>query len=87
MKAFEFESRLVFFVDGLDFDLLGVGDESPHHHPGAVAKGMHAEQLMRAAVQNVDQTLQFTLIQNHAHGNLPHVGQVQSAKLPESLDC
>jgi hypothetical protein len=36
--------RFVFFVDGLDFNPVGVGQERANDEPGLVTERLHAQQ-------------------------------------------
>ncbi len=66
----EREGGVVFLVDGLDLDAGRPGRESAHNKPGAVAEGMHAQQLMRRAVSSFDQTAKLFMGQDHRASKL-----------------
>ena len=47
MNALQFELRLVFFVNGLDFNFGGVGQKRADDETRTVAERVHAEQGVR----------------------------------------
>ncbi len=61
VEPLKFQVRPRFFVGGTDFDARGVGQQRAHDQPGPISQRMNAEQLMRAAVPDVDEALQFVL--------------------------
>src|SRR5258708_5243436 len=44
--ALKLDGRFVFFVDGLDFDFGGVGEESAGDEAGTVVEGVQTEEAM-----------------------------------------
>jgi hypothetical protein len=59
VNAFKREARFVFLVDGLNLDFGCSGNQRADHDSGAIAERMHAEQLMRGTLIDIDQAPQF----------------------------
>src|SRR5262245_15712564 len=65
MQTFQFDPRLILLVYGDNFHVSPIGNKGANDHPGTVAQRMHAQQLMRTTVSDLDQALEFGMRQNH----------------------
>ena len=61
VEPLKLQVRPRFFVGGTDLDARGVGQQRAHDQPRPISQRMHAEQLVRAAVPDMDKALQFVL--------------------------
>ena len=84
VDALQLNARLVALVHRLHFDVRGVGHESAHDHAGAIAQRVHAEERVRRAMLDLDQTLHFRVRQNHAR-TMAHLRQNTKFQIPQTL--
>ena len=79
-SRFSLNARLVLLVHGLDFDLGGIRQKRPHHHPSAVRQQVHPQHLMGRVLFDIDQALEFFLGQDHDGDNLAEAGRIAPGK-------
>ena len=61
MNAIQLDLGFVLFMNRHHFDLRRVGNQRANHYARAIAQRMHAQQLVRIAMLQIDQTLQFSI--------------------------
>ena len=65
MNALEREPGFVFFVNRLDFDLGGIGQERANDEARTAAQRLHAQQRVRRLMDQFHQAVQFIFGQQH----------------------
>ena len=81
VNSLQFDGRAGFFVDGDDGRLPGLRSQDAHNEAGTVGQAVHAQELMRGVMPELNQAFDFCLRENHAARKVARIGREQSGKL------